>query len=227
MRTVKTAKEDLGTRLGDRFKLEMNRAVVGYVNSMWGLQRSKIKERAKKKRSLKRKNRRERLLMKKIENWNDLEDAKEDKIIRSRDRAVREDDKVPFSFKLFLAQDREQKRWPYVIEDEETFRKRIQEDMQNYLWRPPKSVRKQVRARNTLGYPKRADRELLDPFLLEIRRRARVAELVEQREDAIAKVKFWDQLEEQRKKRFEERHAEFLKKTRALEHCFGGVAQRK
>jgi len=94
--------------------------------------------------------------------------------------------------------------------------------MKNYLWKPPKSVRKRVLPRFPLGYAKRLDREILDPWLLEIRRRARVAELVQKRENAIAYVKYRQKLEEDRKKILEERQTEFLKKQEHWNTALGG-----
>jgi len=219
---VATIKKDIGTTLSDRFKEEINHEIKGYFETRWGAMRALIKRRAKKKKILKRKHRRDLQLEKKIDKWNKLEDAKENKIFRDKERAKREERHEQFSFKDFLAKEREKKRHPYLIESETTFHKRLQEDMQNYLWKPPKSVRRQHRARNPIGYTKRLDREILDPFLIEIRRRARFAELVEQREEAIASAKYQQKLAEDRKKRLEERQTEFLKKQEHWNTALGG-----
>jgi len=55
------------------------------------------------------------------------------------------------------------------------------------------------------------ERDVIDPFLHEIRRRGRIAKLVEEREDAIARAKWRETVEKQRETRLKERQEKFVK----------------
>jgi len=79
-----------------------------------------------------------------LKKWNKLEDKKEDKIYRDEQRIYREKERIPFSFKKFLKEQRDKKRKPIIIEDEETFRKRLEEDQQKYLFFGPRSSFKKI-----------------------------------------------------------------------------------
>jgi len=215
-RTAENTRKQLGTGMGDRFINAMNGAIGDYFNTNFGTRMTKVKERAKVKRIIKRKDRKEKNLWKKIEEWNLLEDKKEDKIYRDQRRIYREKERIPFSFKVFLREQREKKRKPIVIEDEETFRKRLEEDQKKYLFDPPKAVRRKYRRGTQLGYWKRVNRDYVEPFLREVRRKGRIAQLVEEREDAIARLKWSKQVEEQRKKHLEERQKKNSNKSKNI-----------
>jgi hypothetical protein len=59
---------------------------------------------------------------------------KENKVIRDRNREAAMVRKEQFSFGQFLRAERAKKETPYIIEDEETFRQKIQEMQENYLF---------------------------------------------------------------------------------------------
>jgi len=211
VRRTEILRKETGTSLGEKYRQEVNEQIRLYFNSVWGEKRTLISSLANKKRAKKRKIRWERLLWKYMDDWNALQDSKENKIIRDQIRDERDDRREQFSLKKFLAADRDRKRKPYVIEDEETFRNRLLKDKDLYLFRIPKSVRQFHRKRNPIGYRKRLEKEVIDPFVLELRRRARVSELVKEREDAIALVKYNQQIADRRNKRLEEKQEEYTK----------------
>eukprot|EP01124_Arcella_intermedia_P010301 TRINITY_DN1681_c0_g1_i1.p1 TRINITY_DN1681_c0_g1~~TRINITY_DN1681_c0_g1_i1.p1 ORF type:complete len:371 (-),score=92.26 TRINITY_DN1681_c0_g1_i1:73-1185(-) len=218
---VEDTKIQLGTGMGDRFKQILNREIEGRFESHWGIIKAAIKERAKKKRALKRKARRDKLFMLRIDEWNRLEDSKEDKILRDKERLVREERRDRFSFPKFLREDRERKKKPLLLETEQEFRQRVHDTLQNFLFKTPKSIRRVYHPRNVIGHRKRLEREVVDPWLIEIRRRAKVAELTEEREDAIAQAKWLATVEERRKKRLEEKHALVVKEQEKWENTMG------
>ena len=73
------AKKSLGSGISERFREEVNKEIVDYFSTKWGVRMAEIKARARKKRALKRKRRRNELWMAKIAEWNKLEDAKDNK----------------------------------------------------------------------------------------------------------------------------------------------------
>jgi len=147
---------------------------------------SRVKAQVARKRAQARKKRRDRLLTFKMEQWQALEDAKEGKIIRDRQRLDRERTRLPFSFTRFLADARAAKRPQVPLESEAEFERRLLEDRSNYLVRPPRAVRRvyHARVRPNLRYETRLEREVLAPWLHELRRKSRVAHLVGRRLEA-------------------------------------------
>jgi len=195
---------------GGRFTEIMEREIKAYIETDWGIKMSIYKTEAKRRRSMRVKKRKDRLLEKRLTDWNELEDIKENKILRDLQRENR---KGQFSWMGFLRAEREKKRKPYLIEDEETFQKRLEEDQRKFLFNGPKAVRTKRRAPRS--YFDQLNVDLLEPWLYELRRKGRIAELVEEREDAIARAKWIAQNEERRAKRLEERKENFM---RQLDH---------
>lgn len=151
-----------------------------YIATWWGLLQAEIKARVLRKRVVARKARRVRLLAGKMALWQGGEDAKEHRIVRDRARAERERAHTPFSFAAFLREQRRALRGVAPLESEATFEQRLALDRKTYLAHPPKAVRRVLhkRVEAELGYEKRLEREVLAPWLHEVRRRARAAELV-------------------------------------------------
>jgi len=80
---------------------------------------------------------------------------------------------------------------------------------QNYLFWGPKE--RYTVYRKPIGYTHKIRRDIVDPWLYELRRKGKVMELVQEREEAIARRKWEAMLAERRQKRLEERQADFEK----------------
>lgn len=127
-------------------------------------------------------------------------------------------------------------RVPYVIESEEEFKQKLEEDKMNFLvygsnfhlsltnisFSAPKSVRRQYNKRNALGFQKRLEREIVDPWLHEVRRKARIATLVRKREEAITRETYRREIAEKRAKDLEKKQIEYLKKQEYWNETLGG-----
>jgi len=72
-----------------------------------------------------------------------------------------------------------------------------------------------------LNYWNFVTRDFVDPFLYEIRRRGRIAQLVEEREDAIARLKWSQDVAKQREIRLKERQEKFVKVQEHWNKVFG------
>eukprot|EP01128_Nolandella_sp_AFSM9_P009227 TRINITY_DN5848_c0_g1_i1.p1 TRINITY_DN5848_c0_g1~~TRINITY_DN5848_c0_g1_i1.p1 ORF type:complete len:381 (+),score=102.84 TRINITY_DN5848_c0_g1_i1:37-1143(+) len=221
-KTTEKVHQRTGGGGGDRFNRDMQSEIDAYVGIQWGIYQSERKAVVRGKRILNRKKRREKLLWKKMDQWNALEDMKEDRVLRNLARAEKELRKESFSFRRFLAEKREAKRPAYTIESEEDFLQTLEDDRKNFLVYAPKSVRRQYNKRNVLGYQRILEREVVDPFLHEVRRKARMAELVGRREDAIAQETYRRQLAEKRAIALEKKQKEHLKKQAHWNEVVGG-----
>jgi len=204
----------LGTSVSDRFKDQLNRQIEGYFETKWGQRMSAVKARAKKKRRIARKNRRDKLLWKKLDDWNKLEDMKENHYLRHCSYGPN-----GFSFREFLAAHREKRRPLPEIESEEEFRKKLEEDQKHFLFKAPKLVRRKVKER--LNYDKESNRRIVAPWLHEVRRRARIKKLVDRREDAIAQLKWRELVAKKKQERLERKQKEGLRKLRHWNSVLG------
>jgi len=79
----------------------------------------------------------------------------------------------------------------------------------NYLFWGPRSRFHKLRRGEHLGYFTKLEREVWEPWIYELRRRGKVAELVTEREQAIALQKWNEYFEEKRAKRLKERQDDF------------------
>jgi len=120
-----------------------------------------------------------------LDKWNSLEDMKEDKIIREWTRRDNVSHGQVFSFKKFMASQRLMRMKPIEIGSEEDFLKKIEEDQKVYLKNGPRSAI--IRKSGHENYLTRRQYEIENPIIYELRRKARVTFLVEQREGAINK----------------------------------------
>jgi hypothetical protein len=176
------------------------RALDNFIEGKWGQYIAEKRIVVRKWRIIKKKRRYAKIGMKTIERWNEREDMREQKIIRDKERELREAKGEKWSFKEFLKTWREKKKKPYVIPDEETFQKILEEDKRNYLWKGPKFLKLRGRENwETLFI------ESIKPFAYELQRRARIAHLVNQREEALAKKKFEEEVAKRRAEREAER----------------------
>jgi len=206
--------------VSDRFKDQLNRQIEGYFETKWGQRMSAVKARAKKKRRIARKNRRDKLLWKKLDDWNKLEDMKENHYLRHCSYGPN-----GFSFREFLAAHREKRRPLPEIESEEEFRKKLEEDQKHFLFKAPKLVRRKVKER--LNYDKESNRRIVAPWLHEVRRRARIKELVDRREDAIAQLKWRELVAKKKQERLERKQKEGLRKLRHWNSVLGSWHEKK
>jgi len=116
--------QEVGANQGARFLESMNLRITSYFDTDWGIKNSIIKAEARRRRQIRVKKRRDKLLKTRHKEWHHLEDLREAKVFRDQQREARKDRREVFSFAKFLREDREKKRPPYIIEDEETFRKK-------------------------------------------------------------------------------------------------------
>lgn len=208
-RTSTAVGQEVGANQGPRFIEHMNQRVQDYIETDFGIKRSIDKAEAKRRREIRKKIRHGKRLASWHSSWHQLEDMKENRVLRDRQREIAMERKEQFSFVQFLRSEREKKIPPYVIEDEETFRRKIQELQDKHLFWGPRD--RYTQFRKPIGYFHKLQRAVWDPWVYELRRKGKVMELVEEREEAIAKRK-WDQmLAERREKRLKERQDDFEK----------------
>jgi len=201
--------QEVGAMQGPRFIEYMNLRVKDYIETDFGIKRSIDKAEAKRRREIRKKIRNNKRYSNWHNDWHKLEDMKESRILRDKQRETSVDRLELFSFNAFLKAEREKKMTPYIIEDEETFRQKIKDLQEKYLFWGPRD--RFTKFRKPIGYWHKLQREIWDPWVYELRRRGKVMELVQEREEAIAKQKWNQMLEERRSKRMQERQEDFDK----------------
>jgi len=212
-RVERAAKTDLEEK--DRKSLAQ-KSIDEFVAQKWGTNMSEIRNKAKKRKDLTRRKRYFELLDKNLKEWNDLQDAKENRIIRHRERESREKEGKLFSFKQFLREYRERKSPTQILTDEE-FLKVLEEDTKKYLSkgnRKPKTTGKENY--NVLLY-----RNVIQPWMYEMRRKARIGELVRKHEDSLKERKYREEVEKLRAIREEEKSKERNERNKYWEKTFG------
>jgi len=162
-----------------RLKQELD----NYVKIKWGRKTRLMKEKTNLKRVKERKRRYDRLKVKNLEFWNSREDAKEHRIIRELTRRDDISRGEPYSFQEYIRRLRIIRKKPFTITSEEEFKKLLDEDIEKNYRIGPKSAHKHRNVNES--YTTRRQIEVEDPIIFEIRRKARVAQLVEERENAI------------------------------------------
>lgn len=92
------------------------------------------------------------------------------------ERESREARGEQFSFHRFISLYRESKKAPFIIHDEATFEKFLEDEMNSKYVRGPKSSRRPETGRE--NYRTRYKKEILDPFLYELKRKAHITHLI-------------------------------------------------
>jgi hypothetical protein len=193
-RLRKVVKKAMDLTTEDQKKDAAQKALDNFVQGKWGLRMAAFKAQTRHRKYMRRKDRYTKVPKQSLSRWNSIEDMKENKIIRDAERAAREARGEPFSFKKFLRAYRESKKTPYKILDDESFDQMLQHEIQTYLWRgPPKT-----RIPATASYSVRQYYEQWLPAVYELRRRSRIAELIETRERAIDERKVNEEMEQKR-----------------------------
>jgi len=208
-KTATLVSQEVGAQQGPRFLEHMNAKIRDYIETDFGIKRSIDKAEAKVKREKRRKLRSDRRLKTLHLDWHKVEDMKEHKILRDKEREAAMDRKERFSFVAFLRAEREKKTTPYIIQSESRFRRQIARLQNKYLFWGPKDRFK--RFKKPIGYWHKLQREVWDPWAYELKRKGKVMELVQEREEAIARQKWENMLSERRKLRMEERKDDFEK----------------
>lgn len=168
----------------------------GYIGAMWGAQLARLRFKAKRSRRVRQKRRADTKLARKLTLWNDREDAKEFKVQRDAAREQRLERGEQFSFKKFVKEYREARKKPLVIQDEATFEKYLEEQKQKMFVNGPRIVRMPISKR--AGYRRRYEVEVTAPMIYELKRKAYITMLVNQREDAIKAKKVAEEQEARR-----------------------------
>ena len=170
-----------------------------YIGAMWGAQVARWRFVARRSRRHRQKKRADTKLARKTLLWNRNEDDKESKVRHELAHDLRVERGEAFSFRKFVKEYREAKKKPLVIQDEETFDKFLVEQTQKMYKRGPRIVRQPMSPR--AGYDRRYQVEILQPFLYELKRKAYLTHLIQQREDAIKAKKVAEEIAERRAER--------------------------
>lgn len=170
-----------------------------YIGAMWGAQVARWRHVARRSRRYRQKKRADTKLARKTLMWNRTEDDKEAKVRSELAHDLRVERGEAFSFRRFVKEYREAKKKPLVIQDEETFDKFLEEQRQTMYIRGPRLVRQPVSPR--AGYARRYKVEVLEPLIYELKRKAHITHLVQQREEAIKAKKVAEEIAERRAER--------------------------
>lgn len=209
-RAVVRVSRSMGASSGDRFLENMNKEIKHYIATDWGIKSSILRAEARRRRAIRVKAKRNKLLWKKLNEWNKMEDMKENKVLRDRKRKEGVENKQVFSFTRFLREEREKKKKPYTILPEDQFRQLLDKKLETELFWGPKSAHVK-RGNRPMGFFRKFLGEVYDPWEYEIKRRGLIQELVDEREEAIAQQKWKADLAAAREKRLQERQEDFQK----------------
>lgn len=98
------------------------------------------------------------------------------KVIRDKERAEREARGEQYSFRKFLRWWKETQRKPFVIHDEETFARMLEEDRMKNFVRGPSSARRKLHKK--MSYNTRFMLEVGDPLIYHLKRKAHVTKMI-------------------------------------------------
>jgi len=96
-----------------------------YIEGLWGTVLKGRRDATKKRRRKKQKKRVVMKQMRKMRSWQEVEDFKERKVIRDREREMREAKGEQFSMRRFVQWWKSTQKKPYIIHDEVTFQKQV------------------------------------------------------------------------------------------------------
>jgi hypothetical protein len=170
-----------------------------YMKGLWGRHLVVLKEYTRKRRRQKQKKRAVTKQARKLKKWQDIEDMKERKIIRDREREDRAARGEQWSFRKFLSWYHETMKRPFIIHDEETFARMLEEDKNTHYFWGPRSARRKKNGRES--FETRYREELVDPLVYALKRKARITDMIQQREMAIKARKAAQELAEKRAQR--------------------------
>lgn len=170
-----------------------------YIGSMWGAQVARWRFVARRSRRHRQKKRADTKLARKTLLWNRNEDDKEAKVRADLDHDLRQQRGENFSFRRFVKEYREAKKKPLVIQDEETFEKFLEQQRQTMYLRGPRLVHQPVSPK--AGFKRRFQVEIVEPLVYELKRKAHITRLIQQREDAIKAKKVAEEIAERRAER--------------------------
>eukprot|EP01130_Rhizamoeba_saxonica_P000302 TRINITY_DN10280_c0_g1_i1.p1 TRINITY_DN10280_c0_g1~~TRINITY_DN10280_c0_g1_i1.p1 ORF type:complete len:358 (-),score=80.85 TRINITY_DN10280_c0_g1_i1:26-1099(-) len=171
--------------------------VDSYLAGEYGRVRNLVKMKQKKRKVYNAKRRQWKFTERRLMKWNEIEDMKEDRIIRDMEREEYDDSKQ-FSFTYFVREQRKKKKPVIKIGTDEEFEEFLEKDKQTHLFKKPMKLRRALNGNENYITLRQRDVEI--PWLYEVRRRARVAELVNKREQAIAEKDFEIELAIKREK---------------------------
>eukprot|EP01122_Echinamoeba_exundans_P006729 TRINITY_DN1952_c0_g1_i1.p1 TRINITY_DN1952_c0_g1~~TRINITY_DN1952_c0_g1_i1.p1 ORF type:complete len:363 (-),score=94.82 TRINITY_DN1952_c0_g1_i1:44-1132(-) len=180
---------------GDR-AAEMQKMLNQYISGLWGTRLKAMRAYSKYLRTRRAKKRAFTKLARKFKFWNEVEDMREQKVIRDKERALREANGEQYSFRKFLRWWKESQRKPFVIHDEETFAKMLEEDKMKNFVRGPSSVRRKLH--NRMSYETRFRLEVGEPLMYHLKRKAHLTKMIREREQAIKEKKLAEELAERR-----------------------------
>lgn len=104
--------------------------------------------------------------------------------------------KTHFSFRRFLRSWKDSNRKPVMIHDDETFKDLLELTMTKEYTRGPRNPNPAP----SDGYTLRLKRDVVDPWAYDLKRRALVARIIEQRESALKQRKLVQEIENNRVK---------------------------
>lgn len=191
----------------------------GYIAAMWGAHIARLRFKAKRSRRYRQKKRADTKLARKTLLWNQNEDDKEFKVQRDMARELRDERGEQFSFRKFVKEWREARKAPLVIQDEETFERYLEEQKHKMYVNGPSIVRQPVSKK--AGYLRRYRVEILEPLMYELKRKAYITKLVQDREDAIKQKKIVEEQAVKKAKRQEEKKARTAERNAYWERVLG------